>query len=111
MYDDSAMRDLRAAFEDEVLRWPLVAHKTMFGSPCYLAADRMFAFLVSGGLVISCTDEAMRTRLKSQFGARPFVSGGKTIGGWMRVDMEEEAALGRIMPVVAESYEKALCKK
>ena len=108
MYDDKEMNDLRAAFEDRVLRFPLVTMKRMFGSPCYLAADSLFAFLVTEGVVLTCLDEPMRDRARAELDARAFESGGKTMRTWMLVPAENETDLDRIMPYAHASYEAAL---
>ena len=110
MYDKSAMRDVCEAFEGAVLRWPLADARKMFGCPCYLAADKMFAFLITGGVVLTCTDEAMRGQLTAEFGARPFASGGKKIGGWMEIPVSGEADIEKLMPFVLASYNAALEK-
>lgn len=110
MYDESAMRDICAALEDAVLLWPLADARKMFGCPCYLAADKMFAFLVTGGVVLTCTDEPMRGRLADEFGARPFKSRGKKLGRWMECPVSGEEDLEKLMPFVRASYDAALAK-
>ncbi|MEP0813271.1 MAG: hypothetical protein HRF49_01220 [bacterium] len=110
MYDESAMRDICAAFEGAVLRWPLADTRKMFGCPCYLAADKMFAFLVTGGVVLTCTNPEMRERLAAKFGARPFSSGGKKIGGWMECPVSGEGDLEKLLPFALESFNAALEK-
>jgi len=52
-YSEEDMKDLRRVFEKEVLSWPEVSTKRMFGCPCYQADKRLFAFLVTDGLVIT----------------------------------------------------------
>jgi hypothetical protein len=109
-YDDSEMRDVRAAFEDIVLRFPLVSTKFMFGSPCYLAADSLFAFLVKGGVVLTCLDEALRKELVERFDGRAFVSGGKTMSKWIQVGVAGESDFDAIVEYIQASYEAALIK-
>lgn len=104
------MRDLRAAFEDIVLRFPLVSTKFMFGSPCYMAADSLFAFLVGDGVVLTCLDEVKRSELIARFDARPFVSGGKTMSKWILVGVSGEADFDAMVEYVQASYEAALIK-
>jgi hypothetical protein len=110
MYDKNAMEDFREAFEERILRFPLVTPKFMFGSPCYLAADSLFAFLVTEGVVLTCLDEPMRNRACAELDARAFESGGKTMRTWMQARAESESDVDRIMPFVQASYEAALAK-
>ena len=44
---------MREALEAEVLAWPQVTHKKMMGCPCYLAGGKIFAGLVTRGMVIT----------------------------------------------------------
>ena len=108
MYDDAAMRDLRAMFEDIVLPWPLVTTKRMFGSPCYLAAERLFAFQVSDGCVLTRLPETKAAELSGRMQVKPFLSKGKKIGRWVEVSIAGEEELAILVPYIMESYEEAL---
>lgn len=110
MYDESEMLDLRAAFEDVVLRFPLVSTRFMFGSPCYLAADSLFAFLITDGVVLTCLDSDERSELVSSFDAHAFVSGGKTMLRWIQVAASNESDFDRLKVFIKSSYEAALIK-
>ena len=52
-YIEEQTKDLRETFEKEVLTWPKVDYKKMFGCPCYLANGSMFAGLITKGIVIT----------------------------------------------------------
>ena len=44
-YDEEKMRNLRQNIEKEILSWPKVTTKKMFGCPCYKFNKKLFAFL------------------------------------------------------------------
>jgi TfoX/Sxy family transcriptional regulator of competence genes len=106
-YDENKMGVLRERFENVVLAWPGATMKRMFGSPGYLAGGRMFAFLVTGAVVIMRLNESEREKLTERHEAEPFESG-KTTLKWMRVPVESPLDLERIEPFVRASYERAL---
>ena len=51
-YSEEETKELREAFEKEILKWPQVDFKKMFGCPCYLANGKMFAGMVTKGIVL-----------------------------------------------------------
>lgn len=56
-YIEEETKELRQALEKEILKWPHVDYKKMFGCPCYLANGKMFAGLVTKGLIITKLNE------------------------------------------------------
>jgi hypothetical protein len=51
-YIEEETRELREAFEKEILNWPNVTSKKMLGCPCYLVKGKMFAGMVTKGIVM-----------------------------------------------------------
>jgi len=102
------MRPVRTALEDEVLRWPGVRAKTMFGCPSYQANGILFAFLVSKGVVITRLDDASRSRLSAELHAAPFKAGQRTVRAYLEVPVERGEDIGPVLPFVRKSYEGAL---
>ena len=106
------MRYFREAFEDAVLRLPGVTPRKMFGSPCYMAADALFAFLVTGGVVLTRLPEAARARLLAGeiagLDASVFVSGTKPMPKWVRIGVEGDEVSKRLLALVRECYDAAL---
>ena len=39
--------------KEEIISWPRVTNRKMMGCPCYLAGGKMFAGLVTRGMVIT----------------------------------------------------------
>ncbi len=106
-YDEDKARELRAAFEAEVLRWPLVCATRMFGCPCYQAGDKLFAFLTSEGVVLTHLAERDRAKLHAAYAAKPFQAGKRVMKNWAAVPVPSPAALKKVMPFVKRSYRAA----
>src|SRR3972149_645695 len=66
---DATMRASREALEATILAWPGVARKGMMGCLVYFRGKRFFAFLVTGGLVITKLPDADRAALAKRRGA------------------------------------------
>ncbi len=101
---------MRLGFEEKVLRWPQVSTKKMFGCPCYRANSKLFAFLVTNGVVITQLSRADRERIARQRQAAIFQGGKRIVQDWLRLPIENRRDLGRIMPFVRKSYAFALRK-
>lgn len=106
-YIEEETKKLREAFEQEILKWPQVDYKKMFGCPCYLANGKMFAGLVTKGMVITKLNSAEKEELQKLGEIKPFVAGSKIIRSWVQVKLDPED-LEEIMPYVKKSYERAL---
>jgi hypothetical protein len=52
-YDEDVSGNLRLRLENEVMDWPHVSTKKMFGCPCYMVKKNIFVFLVTNGIVIT----------------------------------------------------------
>lgn len=102
--------DIRLALESEVLSWPHVTTRFMFGCLAYLARGKLFAFIQDESVVLTNIDEASRVAVTGSFEAFAFESKGKPVGGWLEVVISDEAELEDLMPYVRQSYEAALKK-
>ena len=109
-YIEEQTKELRKAFENEVLRWPNVDYKKMFGCPCYLANGTMFAGLVTKGIVITKLTEEEKQELNKIKQAGPFVVGERVIKSWVHMELEPNE-LPNILLYVKKSYAKALTVK
>lgn len=107
-YDESEMKALREIFEKEVLQWPEITTKKMFGCPCYKANDKLFAFLVTGGIVLTRLSDAERNKISKRYKSTPFQAGKKTMKAWVQTPVKEIEDLSEMMPYVKKSYKAAL---
>ena len=107
-YSEEATEPLRLRFEKKVLWWPKVSARKMFGCPCYQADGKLFAFLVTNGIVITRLAQADRETLSRKYQATPFRSGRKVVQKWVRLPIEQMGDLDRVMRFVRKSYGSAL---
>jgi TfoX/Sxy family transcriptional regulator of competence genes len=107
-YSEEDMGDLRKIFEAEVMEWRKVSLKEMFGCPCYTADGKLFAFLVTRGLVITKLNRAEKKAVSHLYQTTFFKAGNKTVRSWMRVPIRSGEDLDRVMRYVRKSYEAAL---
>ena len=106
-YDEEKTRELRESFEKEILGWFAVTQKKMFGCPCYLAKGKMFAGLVTNGIVITKLNSLEREDLQKTYETQPFVVGDRTIKNWVQVNINSRNISG-IIPYVTKSYDRAI---
>ncbi len=107
-YTQAADQSLRPPFEAEVLTWPKVTTRTMFGCPSYQVAGRLFAFLVDAGVVITHLRKADREVLSRHCEIEDFQAGERTIARWGQVTVKDERDLRYVLPYVRKSYKEAL---
>ena len=103
-YSEEETRDLRLAFEEEVLSWPRVTKQKMFGCPCYKADEKLSAFLVTNGVVITKLDTDEREVISSQYSTTPFQAGKRTVQNWVKIPIENKSDIDKTMPFVKKSY-------
>ncbi len=106
-YVEMETEGLREALEAEILAWPKVTHKKMMGCPCYLAGGKMFAGLVTRGMVITKLTPGEKDELAGVHPVEPFTMGARTIKKWARLTLEP-GELEKVLPHIRKSYEKAL---
>jgi hypothetical protein len=109
-YSEDDMRDLREALEKTVLEWPKVTTKKMFGCPCYQANKKLFAFIVTNGVVITQLSEDDFNAVSNKFTARPFSTGKRTVSKWLKIPLMNKKDLKTILDYVNISYKTALKK-
>ncbi len=109
-YSEEDMKNLRLAFEEKVLRWPQVSTKKMFGCPCYKANGKLFAFLVTEGIVIIQLEQADKETLSREHKTTFFQAGKKIVQDCVSVSIKNKEDLDRILPFVRKSYESAFQK-
>jgi hypothetical protein len=107
-YHEEQAKEMKRLLEQEILHWPQVSSKKMFGCPGYQAGDKLFAFLVTDGVVLTQLDEAERESLFRQYPSTFFQAGEKIIRSWARVFIDEERELKQLLPYLRRSYETAL---
>ena len=106
-YTENRMGSIRERLEKEVLGWPRVSTKRMFGCPSYLTDGRLFALVVDGGIVLTSMSEQDLEKLKLQHKVEPFRAGGRTIARWALLALEAEEDVTQLIPWVRRSYASA----
>jgi TfoX/Sxy family transcriptional regulator of competence genes len=104
-YVEEETKELRESFEKEILKWPNVTSKKMFGCPCYLVNGRMFAGMVTKGIVITKLTTEERDELEKIHEIKPFVAGKRIIKNWVHVALTPKEIM-KILPFVKKSYER-----
>ena len=84
-----------------------VTLKKMFGCPCYLANGKMFAGMVTNGIVITKLSSLEREELEKSRKTKPFVAGDKIIRSWVSIELDPKDVSG-IIPYVKKSYDRAI---
>jgi len=107
-YSEDKGRELREAFEERTLHWPMVTVRRMYGCPAYLADGKLFAFLVTDGVVITQIGKRDRESAASAFATALFKAGEREIGRWLIITLEDVKQLNRLMRLVKNSYETVL---
>ena len=85
--------------------------KKMFGCPCYKIDGRLFAFLVTDGLVLTQLEDQDRLKLLDEFRGEPFQAGKKTVHAWVQVPLVSLDQLDDYWPFVRRSCLLAATKK
>ena len=62
-YIEEETRPLKEAFDEKILQWPDVITRKMMGCPSYMAKGKMFALVVTRGLVLTKLDEQEKQNL------------------------------------------------
>ena len=104
-YDDATMGGIRERLDTDVLAWPGVAAKGMMGCLVYFRGRKFFAFLVTGGLVITKLSEADRAALAKHPGAKPFEMSGRTSSKWVQLPVVGPADVKPLLSYVRTSYD------
>jgi len=106
-YNEEKMHSLRLTIEKEVLNWPNVTTEKMFGCPCYKNRDKLFAFLVTDGVVLTNASEQDKIKLSQEFKIRPFKAGKRTMNRWPQISVDKTTDVVRIIPFIKKSYDES----
>ncbi len=106
-YDERKMHGLRSKIEKEILKWPNVTTKKMYGCPCYKNQERLFAFLVTDGVVLTNASKLDKKTLLEELDATPFQAGKRIMKNWPRIRLDETTDLERIIPFIRNSYDES----
>ncbi|MBN1486560.1 MAG: hypothetical protein JW981_02885 [Anaerolineae bacterium] len=101
-------RAIREALEKEILNWDNVTIRKMFGCPAYQANGRLFAFLVTEGVVLTQLYHPDMEALTEYYHTDPFTVQEQVIQRWIIVSIPSAQALDRLIPFVEKSYILAL---
>jgi predicted DNA-binding protein (MmcQ/YjbR family) len=106
-YNEEKMKNLRLKIEKEVLSWPNVTTKKMYGCPCYKYKEKLFAFLVTDGVVLTKTREKDKMTLSQEFTIKPFQAATRTMKGWPQIPIDEKSDLEKIIAFIKISYNQS----
>ena len=109
-YSESEGKERREAIEKIILQWPGVTSRKMFGCPAYMVNGRLFAFLISEGIVLTQIRHYERKLLGEDFPVQSFQAGEREIAHWTQVTFTNLHKLPRIMTFVRKSYDEAAAR-
>ena len=103
-YNEEKMKNFRLKIEKEILGWPNVTTKKMYGCPCYKYKNKLFAFLVTDGVVITKASETDKMNLSKEFSVKPFQAAKRTMKGWPQIPVDQASDITKIIPYLKNSY-------
>jgi len=106
-YSEEKMHNVRLRIEKEVLNWPNVTTKKMYGCPCYKNEEKLFAFLVTDGVVLTKASEQDKIELSKEFEIKPFQAGKRTMNKWPQIRVDDTTDLEKIIPFMKISYNES----
>jgi hypothetical protein len=106
-YNEEKMKNFRLRMEKEILNWPNVTTKKMYGCPCYKYKDKLFAFLVTDGVVLTKSSEQDKIKLSKEFTIKPFQASTRTMKGWPQIPADETSDLDKIILFIKNSYNQS----
>jgi hypothetical protein len=106
-YSEEKMHNLRLRIEKEILNWPNVTTKKMYGCPCYKNKEKLFAFLVADGVVLTKVREQDKIIFSKEFGIKPFQAGKRTMNKWPQISVDETTDVEKIIPFLKNSYDQS----
>jgi hypothetical protein len=80
----------------------------MFGCPSYTVKDKLFAFLVTDGIVLTKLSKDQLADALNMSGARSFKHNKQVVKKWVQIPFKDVRVLPTIRPLVDESYENAI---
>jgi hypothetical protein len=106
-YSEESMHTTRISLEQELFRWPGVTTRPIFGLPGYIVNGKVFALLVTGGIILTKLPESDRERVSKRLPTVPVTGHGGVIAAWVQIVIPETGDLSTILPFVQKSYEEA----
>ena len=106
-YNEEKMKNIRLKIEKELLEWPNVTTKKMYGCPCYKYKEKLFAFLVTDGIVLTKASEQDKMKLSKEFKIKPFQAATRIMKGWPQISVDESSDLKKIIPFIKNSYNQS----
>jgi hypothetical protein len=103
-YDEEKMHDLRLQIEKEILTWPNVTTKKMFGCPCYKYKDKLFAFLVTEGIVLTKLNEKDKRIISEEFMIKPFQALKRKMKNWPQIPLNKKSDIKKIISIIKKCY-------
>jgi hypothetical protein len=103
-YDEDLSGNLRLRLEKEIIDWPDVATKKMFGCPCYMVNEKIFVFLVTNGIVITQLNPDEIKDLKKLTTTEYFQAGKRTVKKWTKIQVTSAKELVQLFPYIKMSY-------
>jgi len=106
-YNEEKMHNIRLIIEKEILSWPGVTTKKMYGCPCYKYKEKLFVFLVTDGIVLTKASEQDKMKLSKEFSIKPFQAATRTMKGWPQILVNETSDLIKIIRFIKNSYNQS----
>jgi len=103
-YNEEKMQSIRLKIEKDILSWPNVTTKKMYGCPCYKNREKLFTFLVTDGVVLTKASEQTKIQLSKEFKIKPFQSATRTMKSWSQIPIDETSDLKKIISFIKDSY-------
>ena len=103
-YNEEKMQILRLKIKKEILNWPNVTTKKMYGYPCYKYKEKLFAFLVTDVIVLTKSNEKDKSLLSKEFKIKPFQAAKRTMKNWLQIPINETSDFNIIINFKKNSY-------
>jgi len=101
------MHTIRVSLERELFRWAGVTTRPIFGLPGYIVNGKVFALLVTGGIILTKLPESERELISKRFPTVPVTGHGGVIAAWVQVRIPETGDLSTILPFAKKSFNEA----
>jgi hypothetical protein len=106
-YSEESMHTIRVSLERDLFRWPGVTTRLIFCLPGYIVNGKVFALLVTGGIILTKLPEIDRALVFKRFQTVPVTGHGGVITEWVQIILPETGDLSTILPLVKKSYDEA----
>ena len=106
-YNEEKMKNFRLKIEKEILNWSETTTKKMYGCPCYKYKEKLFAFLVTDGIVLTKASEHDKILLSKEFKIKFFQAATRTMKGWPQIPVDEKSDLEKIIQFIKNSYNQS----